>query len=128
MTLTSRQSGPALRAGHQSDPLPRHADDEDEEGEPDYDVASRNTLKASSEAFLDVSAQPTQSLCQSPRAVHIVLKPVCQGKSGLAHATTVDRSARARSARRWWRRRAPKWTRMRMMQAARSKEKPRSSV
>jgi hypothetical protein len=28
--------------------------DDDDEGEPDYDVASRMTLKASSEAFLEV--------------------------------------------------------------------------
>ncbi|GIM02126.1 hypothetical protein Vretimale_6840 [Volvox reticuliferus] len=32
-------------------------DDADEEGEPDYDVASRMTLKASSEAFLEVMAE-----------------------------------------------------------------------
>ncbi|PNH09769.1 hypothetical protein TSOC_003578 [Tetrabaena socialis] len=32
-------------------------DEADDEGEPDYDVASRLTLKASSEAFLDVMAE-----------------------------------------------------------------------
>ncbi|GLI62933.1 hypothetical protein VaNZ11_005785 [Volvox africanus] len=32
-------------------------DDADDEGEPDYEVASRMTLKASSEAFLEVMAE-----------------------------------------------------------------------
>ncbi|PNW81758.1 hypothetical protein CHLRE_06g258900v5 [Chlamydomonas reinhardtii] len=32
-------------------------DEADDEGEPDYDVASRMTLKASSEAFLEVMAE-----------------------------------------------------------------------
>lgn len=38
-------------------------DDKDDEGEPDYEWMSRNTLKASSEALIEVSVPP-RVLCQ----------------------------------------------------------------
>ncbi|EFJ52730.1 hypothetical protein VOLCADRAFT_127382 [Volvox carteri f. nagariensis] len=45
-------------------------DEADEEGEPDYDVASRMTLKASSEAFLEVMAEARLQYAREKEAVH----------------------------------------------------------
>ncbi|KXZ52125.1 hypothetical protein GPECTOR_10g754 [Gonium pectorale] len=39
-------------------------DEADDEGEPDYDVAGRMTLKASSEAFMEVMAEAQQELAK----------------------------------------------------------------